>query len=40
VARLLSVYEGMAHADYLYPCPQSRDALAEVAAFFDRHWQR
>jgi acetyl esterase/lipase len=36
----LHVYEGMAHADYLFPSPESRDALAEVGAFFDRHLKR
>jgi acetyl esterase/lipase len=38
----LHVYEGMSHADYLiaFPAPESRDALAEVAAFFDRHLER
>jgi acetyl esterase/lipase len=40
VAAELHVYEGMAHADYLYPCPESRDSLAEAAAFFDRHVKR
>jgi acetyl esterase/lipase len=38
----LHVYEGQAHADYLiaFPAPESRDALREIAAFFDRHWKR
>jgi monoterpene epsilon-lactone hydrolase len=37
----LHVYEGMSHGDYLvaFPAPEARDALAEVATFFDRHWQ-
>jgi acetyl esterase/lipase len=35
----LHVYEGQSHADYLvsYPSPESRDALREIARFFDRH---
>jgi acetyl esterase/lipase len=35
----LHVYEGMSHADYLsaFPAPEARDALAEVASFFDRY---
>ena len=35
----LHVYEGMSHADYLvsFPGPESRDALGEIAMFFDRH---
>jgi acetyl esterase/lipase len=38
----LHVYEGQSHADYLgaYPAPESKDALAEIAAFFDRHLKR
>lgn len=38
----LHVYEGMSHADYLvsFPSPESRDALGEIARFFDRHLQR
>lgn len=38
----LHVYEGMSHADYLvaFPAPESRDALAEIAAFFQRHLKR
>ena len=40
----LHVYEGMSHADYLTAAtamaPEGRDALGEVAAFFDRHWKR
>jgi acetyl esterase/lipase len=38
----LHVYEGMSHAYYLtsFPAPESRDALAEIASFFDRHWKR
>ena len=38
----LHVYEGMSHADYLlaYPAPETRDALTEVARFFDRHLTR
>lgn len=37
----LHVYEGMSHGDYLaaYPAPECRDALAEISAFFDRHWK-
>jgi acetyl esterase/lipase len=39
VAAELHVYEGMSHADYLiaFPAPECRDALKEIAAFFDRH---
>jgi acetyl esterase/lipase len=35
----LHVYEGMSHADYLvsFPGPEARDALGEIAKFFDRH---
>ncbi len=35
----LNVYEGLSHADYVasFPAPESRDALAEVAAFYRRH---
>lgn len=35
----LHVYEGMSHADYLvsFPGPESRDALGEIAKFFDKH---
>ena len=35
----LHVFEGMSHADYLtsFPAPESLDALAEIAMFFDRH---
>ena len=38
----LHVYEGMSHGDYLFAvgAPESRDALAEVSRFFDRHLQR
>lgn len=38
----LHVYEGMSHADYLtaYPAPECRDALKEIAMFFDRHWKK
>ncbi len=38
----LHVYEGQSHADYLtaFPAPESRDALKEVASFFDRHLRR
>ena len=38
----LHLYEGMSHADYLvaYPAPEARDALAEIASFFDRHASR
>jgi epsilon-lactone hydrolase len=38
----LHVYEGMSHADYLvsFPGPEARDALREIAQFFDRHLQR
>ena len=38
----LHVYEGMSHADYLtaFPAPESRDSLAEIAAFFERHLKR
>jgi acetyl esterase/lipase len=35
----LHVFEGQSHADYLlsFPAPESRDALGEIASFFDRH---
>ena len=35
----LHVYEGESHAMYLtsFPSPESRDALSEIAKFFDRH---
>lgn len=35
----LHVYEGQSHADYLraFKSPESKDALKEIAAFFDRH---
>jgi acetyl esterase/lipase len=38
----LHVFEGQSHADYLFafPAPESRDALAEIASFFDRHFKR
>jgi acetyl esterase/lipase len=38
----LHVYEGMSHAAYLvsFPAPESRDALGEIARFFDRHLER
>ena len=38
----LHVYEGQSHADYLvgFPAPESRDALGEIAQFFDRHSKR
>jgi epsilon-lactone hydrolase len=38
----LHVYEGQSHADYLFafPAPESRDALAEISLFFDRHLKR
>ena len=38
----LHVYEGMSHGDYLtaFPAPESRDALAEIGAFFNRHLNR
>ena len=38
----LHVYEGQSHADYLFafPAPESQDALAEIALFFDRHLKR
>jgi len=37
----LHVYEGMSHADYLvsFPGPESREALGEIAKFFDRYWK-
>jgi epsilon-lactone hydrolase len=42
VAAELHVYEGQSHADYLgaFPAPESRDALAEIASFFDRNLKR
>lgn len=42
VAAELHVYEGMSHADYLTAAttPEGRDALGEIAAFFDRHLKR
>jgi acetyl esterase/lipase len=38
----LHVYEGQSHADYLFAfaAPEGRDALGEVAAFFDKHLKR
>ena len=38
----LHVYEGMSHAMYLtsFPSPESRDALGEIAMFFDRYLKR
>jgi acetyl esterase/lipase len=38
----LHVYEGESHAMYLtsFPSPESRDALGEIAKFFDRHWKQ
>jgi monoterpene epsilon-lactone hydrolase len=38
----LHVYEGMSHAMYLtsFPSSESRDALSEIATFFDRHLKR
>jgi acetyl esterase/lipase len=38
----LHVYEGQSHADYLgaFPAPETRDALGEIAAFFDRNLKR
>jgi acetyl esterase/lipase len=38
----LHVYEGMSHADYLlaFGSPESRDALTEIARFFDRYLVR
>jgi len=38
----LHVYEGQSHADYLtsYPSAESRDALNEIARFFDKHLTR
>jgi len=38
----LHVYEGMSHADYLsaFPAPEAREALAEIASFFDRNLNR
>jgi acetyl esterase/lipase len=38
----LHVYEGQSHADYMksFPGPESRDALGEIARFFDKHLER
>jgi monoterpene epsilon-lactone hydrolase len=38
----LHVYEGMSHADYLvsFPGPESRNALGEIARFYDGHLKR
>ncbi len=38
----LHVFEGMSHTTYLiaHQSPESRDAFAEVAAFFERHLRR
>jgi acetyl esterase/lipase len=38
----LHVYEGQSHADYMksFPSPESRDALREIARFFDKHLER
>jgi epsilon-lactone hydrolase len=36
----LHVFEGQCHADYLSATPESREALAEIAAFFERHLRR
>ena len=38
----LHVYEGQSHANYLqsFPGPESRDALGEIAAFYERHLKR
>jgi epsilon-lactone hydrolase len=38
----LHVFEGMSHADYVaaFQTPESREALREVATFFDRHLKR
>lgn len=38
----LHVFEGMAHADYLvaYGTPESKDALKEIALFFEKHLKR
>jgi acetyl esterase/lipase len=38
----LHVFEGQSHAQYgfSYPSPESKDALSEVARFFDRHLLR
>jgi epsilon-lactone hydrolase len=35
----LQVFEGQSHAQYLtaYPCPESDDAMGEIAKFFDKH---
>jgi monoterpene epsilon-lactone hydrolase len=35
----LHIYEGQSHMDYLrsYPSPESKDALGEIARFFDAH---
>ena len=38
----LHVFEGMSHATYLasFPAPESREALHEIALFFDKHLER
>ncbi|HQR08684.1 MAG TPA: alpha/beta hydrolase [Gemmatales bacterium] len=38
----LHVFEGLAHADYLiaYGTPESKDALHEIAVFFEKHLKR
>jgi acetyl esterase/lipase len=38
----LHVFEGQSHADYLgaFPAPESKEALGEIAAFFDRYLKR
>jgi epsilon-lactone hydrolase len=38
----LHIYEGQSHADYLvgFPAPESRDALHEIALFFDGNLKR
>jgi len=38
----LHVYEGESHAMYLtsFPSPESRDALGEIAKFFERRWKQ
>jgi monoterpene epsilon-lactone hydrolase len=38
----LHVFEGMSHADYLtsFPAPESREALAEIARFFDQQLRK
>lgn len=42
VAAELHVFEGMAHADYLvaYGTPESKEALKEIAAFFEKYLKR